>query len=933
MHLQRQLLFFCVLLFKTDYGTSRIALLPSDLLLGSATSAYQIEGAWNEDGKGENIWDRMTHTMPEKIMDGSNGDVACNSYNKLNEDIAIIKHLGLQFYRFSLSWSRILPNGTLNKINQAGIDYYNNLINKLIEINVIPVVTIYHWDLPQALQEYGGLINPYFEKWFEAYANFVFEQFGDRIKLWITVNEPKQICSTSYSEGKYAPAIVSDGIGNYICGHNVLKAHARAYHLYDTIYKPTQRGKIGINIEYSWFEPASTSVKDQEAAERKKQFDFGVYVHPIYSKDGDYPKLVKNLVSERSKMEGFERSRLPAFSPLEISLIKNTSDFFGLNYYATLKIKDKEAEPIGDPSEEKDTNVEVIMEHENDKPWSYYFKTAPWAFRKALNEIKTRYNDPEIYIFETGIPDEGEVDDQARIRYYTLNLEAILSAIQDDKIKVRAFTAWSLIDSFEWRSGYTEVLNTKKFPNDFVFGTATSSYQIEGAWNVDGKGISEWDHFTHNHPEKIADGSNADITCNSYYKTKEDVNLLKNLGVDFYRFSISWARILPGGFSNKVNKAGIQYYNNLINELLANKIEPMVTMYHWELPQYISNLGGFTNEEIVHWFEDFAKVLFENFGDRVKMWITFNEPRIMCDFGYSMGLFPPGVAQSGIANYLCTHNLLKAHARVYQLYNQKFRNQQKGRVGIAPDCQWYEPGTNSTEDLNAAIRQRHFDFGRILHPILTDSGDYPDVMKNLVYNRSKKEGFSKSRLPKFTEKEIALLKDSIDFLAMNHYTSFLSFYELQKIGEPGTEKDLEARHEHDPSWPSSSMKLFKVVPWGVRKVLKWIKDVYKPVDIYITENGYAGVEELNDQSRISYHKWYLSHILDSIHIDEVPVKGYTVWSFLDAFEWDSGYTLSFGLYHVNFSDPTRPRTPKKSVDFYKKLIKEKRLPHQEKDEL
>ncbi|KAF5307524.1 hypothetical protein FQR65_LT06879 [Abscondita terminalis] len=451
--------------------------------------------------------------------------------------------------------------------------------------------------------------------------------------------------------------------------------------------------------------------------------------------------------------------------------------------------------------------------------------------------------------------------------------------------------------------------------------------------NFTGKTQNVWDHFSHVYPGKIADNSNADVATNAYYKTKEDVKLLKNLGVDFYRFSISWSRILPTGFSNKINKAGVKYYNDLINELLLNNIKPMVTMYHWDLPLVLSNLGGFTNEAIADWFEDYAKILFDNFGDRVKMWNTINEPRVMCDYGYAFGLFAPGISQSGVANYLCNHNVLKAHSRVYHLYHKKFRNQQQGRIGIAVDCQWYEPGSNSNVDIKASERSLHFNIGRSVNPILSKDGDYPEVIKTFVNNRSKKEGFAKSRLPEFTKEEIELLKNSTDFLAVNHYTSYLVYNKNFEIGEPCSNKDIEAKIVQDPTWPVSKFEELKTVPWGLRKVLKWLKDTYKEIDIYIAENGYAGGEELDDQVRISYHKSYLRSILDSIHLDEVPVKGYATWSFLDSFEWSSGYTISFGLYHVNFSDPHRTRTPKKSVEFYKQLIKEKKLPKEEKDEL
>ncbi|KAF5298935.1 hypothetical protein FQA39_LY11652 [Lamprigera yunnana] len=472
----------------------------------------------------------------------------------------------------------------------------------------------------------------------------------------------------------------------------------------------------------------------------------------------------------------------------------------------------------------------------------------------------------------------------------------------------------------------TEDLSTRSFPNDFTFGTSTSALQIEGGSKNDGRGISIWEDFIRSDPSKIADRSNMDVTCDSYHKTKEDVTLLKQLGVDFYRFSISWSRILPYGFRYYVNQAGIDYYNELINELLANNITPIVTMYHWELPLSLSDLGGFVNNEMVTWFEEYAKVLFENFGDRVTMWITFNEPTLFCNFGYGDVVFPPAINQSGIGDYLCAHNTLKAHAAVYHLYHKHYNPFQNGRIGIALHMIWYEPGTNSDKDKQAAERQLQFEGGNFLHPILSQNGDYPSIMKELIGKRSLKEGFSKSRLPQFTPDEIQLIKGTIDFLGLNHYTTFLTYdQDGDAIGKPSQYKDTEVLNLQDDSWPLETIEPFRAVPWGIRKLLKWIKNSYGDIDIYIMENGHSGLEDLNDYHRIHYHQTYLSNILDAIHEDEVKVKGYAVWSFLDAFEWISGHTVSFGLYHVNFSDPNRPRTAKKSAKFYADLIKNRRL--------
>ncbi|KAK4883853.1 hypothetical protein RN001_000124 [Aquatica leii] len=475
-----------------------------------------------------------------------------------------------------------------------------------------------------------------------------------------------------------------------------------------------------------------------------------------------------------------------------------------------------------------------------------------------------------------------------------------------------------------WRQVFA--INENKFPDDFLFGTATASYQVEGAWNTNGKGENIWDRYTHQYPDKILDKSNGDVACDSYNKLEEDVRLLKNMNVDFYRFSVSWSRILPKGFAYQVNADGIRYYNNLIDLLISNGITPMVTMFHWDTPQNLEYFGGFTNSLIVNWFEEYARILFDNFGDRVKFWITFNEPKQTCAEGYGIGTKAPGYKLFGIADYMCIHNVLKSHARVYHLYNNTYKETQQGKIGITNDAVWSEPKTQSVEDVEAAERGLLFTFGLYTDPIYHYNGDYPQVVKEFVSARSKLEGFSYSRLPKFTPEEITYIKGTYDFFGLNHYTTTLvNNVDPFPIGDPSQIKDARIRTSFSPSWPKTASSWFKVVPWGFTKVLKWIKNRYGDIDIYVTENGYSDHECLNDQERINYYKQYLSALLDAIYDHKVNVKGYAAWSFLDNFEWNDGYVNRFGLYHVNFSDPQRTRTPKASLYYFKNIIKNRKL--------
>jgi beta-glucosidase/6-phospho-beta-glucosidase/beta-galactosidase len=232
-------------------------------------------------------------------------------------------------------------------------------------------------------------------------------------------------------------------------------------------------------------------------------------------------------------------------------------------------------------------------------------------------------------------------------------------------------------DSYFLRNANAAINRT--FPANFKFGVATASYQIEGAWNEDGKSENIWDHICHENPTFVVNQDNGDIACDSYHKYKEDVALLKDIGVDFYRFSISWSRVIPEGVAGSpVNQLGINYYKNLVQELINNGIEPMVTMYHWDLPEALQDLGGWLNPEVIDHYAYYAKTLYEELGDSVKHWMTFNEPKQTCMGGYGDGNMAPGYNFTGLEDYQCTHILLKAHAKAYHIYDEEFRAEQQG---------------------------------------------------------------------------------------------------------------------------------------------------------------------------------------------------------------------------------------------------------------
>jgi len=451
-----------------------------------------------------------------------------------------------------------------------------------------------------------------------------------------------------------------------------------------------------------------------------------------------------------------------------------------------------------------------------------------------------------------------------------------------------------------------------EFSNDFVWGAATSSYQIEGAYNSDGKGPSIWDAFC-TIPNRIKNGDHGNIAIDHYHNFKEDIALLKSQGFKAYRFSISWPRIIPDG-KGKVNEEGIQFYSDLIDELIANDITPWVTLYHWDLPLALQlENDGWLNPDIVSYFKNYAKICFQRFGNRVKHWITLNEPWVVSILGYGQGVFAPG-RTSNSEPYLVGHHLLLAHAHAVNVYKTQFESQ-NGTIGITNNCDWREPLTDKPEDIDAAERALLFFLGWFADPIYL--GDYPKVMKDRLDNR----------LPEFTDEQKKLLKNSSDFFGLNHYTTMYAAAdqykgEISVYGNGGLSEDQDVKLSQDKDWKLTHSK-WAVVPWGCTKLLKWISDRYNNPVIYITENGFACDDKLenghiNDLDRLNYFKEYLNACHEAIDLG-VTLKGYFAWSFFDNFEWASGYSLRFGINYIDYE--TLERIPKASARWFQEIIR------------
>ncbi|CAG9765655.1 unnamed protein product [Ceutorhynchus assimilis] len=458
----------------------------------------------------------------------------------------------------------------------------------------------------------------------------------------------------------------------------------------------------------------------------------------------------------------------------------------------------------------------------------------------------------------------------------------------------------------------------KLFPDNFKFGAATAAYQIEGAWDEDGKGINIWDTFTHT-AGKIRDNSTGDVASDSYHKYKEDVAILKDLGVKLYRFSISWSRIMPDGRPYSINQAGIDYYVNLVKELIENDIEPFVTLYHWDLPQYLEDLGGWLNPRIADYFGDYARVVYTALGPYVNYWVTINEPSTTCVLGYGQGILAPGKTLIGDGVYLCARNSLKAHAKAYRIYETEFKPLYNGKVTINIPSANYYPKTNSTLDAEAVERVFEFVVGLFANAVF--KRNWPQVVIDRVANRSRLEGYSFSRLPEFSEAEIDYISGTYDYFSVNLYTSVIVEYKDETaISTPSYLLDMGIPVSINSSWIKSTASWLNSDPPGTRNILNLIQKKYNPSEIVISENGWADTGDLDDQKRITYLKEYLTNILSAILEDGVNVTGYTLWSLLDNFEWADGYSQRFGIVNVDFDSPLRNRTYKSSADWYKRII-------------
>jgi len=435
------------------------------------------------------------------------------------------------------------------------------------------------------------------------------------------------------------------------------------------------------------------------------------------------------------------------------------------------------------------------------------------------------------------------------------------------------------------------------FPTSFLWGAATSAYQIEGSPLADGAGPSIWHRFVRT-PGLTRDGDTGDVACDHYRRMADDVALMKGLGLKAYRFSIAWARILPEG-RGAVNERGLAFYERLVDTLLENGIEPMATLFHWDLPAALDDRGGWLNPEVADWFADYASVLFRRLDDRVKLWATLNEPWVVTDGGYLHGTLAPG-HKNRFEAPIASHHLLRSHAKAVQAYRALGHHQ----VGLVVNIEPKYPASTTPLDLAATRRAEAYMNRQYLDPVFR--GRYPEEMKEI---------FGEA-WPDWPEQDFALIRQPIDFLGVNYYTrNVVRHEETSWLLKTVPVRQTQATYT-ETGW--------EVFPQGLTDTLVWIRNRYGDIPQYVTENGAAFYDppaapsgRVADPLRIEYYRSHLRAVHAAIE-QGVDVRGYFAWSLLDNLEWSLGYSKRFGIVHVNFE--TLERTPKDSAKFYADVV-------------
>ncbi len=438
---------------------------------------------------------------------------------------------------------------------------------------------------------------------------------------------------------------------------------------------------------------------------------------------------------------------------------------------------------------------------------------------------------------------------------------------------------------------------TIDFPSGFLWGAATSAYQVEGSPLADGAGPSIWQRFAHT-PGLVHNGDTGDVACDHYRRYADDVALMRQLGLQAYRFSTSWSRVLPSGYG-AVNSQGLDFYDRLIDALLSNGIEPALTLFHWDLPAALHDRGGWLNPDSANWFADYAAIMFRKFDDRVKLWVTLNEPWVVSDGGYLHGTIAPG-HRSRFEAPIVAHNLLRAHGAAVQAY----RVHGKHQVGLVVNLEPKYPASENPHDRAATQRADAYMNRQYLDPLFLKR--YPEEMREI---------FGEA-WPDWPANDFALIAQPIDFIGINYYTRNVTRFDANAW-------PLYAASVRQPRATYTETG-WEVFAQGLTDILLQVRERYGNLPLYITENGAAFFDpptaesdRVHDPLRVDYLRKHIRAIHAAIQ-GGVDLRGYFVWSLFDNLEWSWGYSKRFGIVHVDFA--TQQRTLKDSAAAYSRVI-------------
>ncbi|KAK1947569.1 Beta-glucosidase 32 [Phytophthora citrophthora] len=498
---------------------------------------------------------------------------------------------------------------------------------------------------------------------------------------------------------------------------------------------------------------------------------------------------------------------------------------------------------------------------------------------------------------------------------------------------------------------YGSLANAEKrcFSDDFMFGSATAAYQVEGAYQEGGRTSSIWDDYC-----RAENKSCANVADDFYHRYPSDLKLMQDDGLETFRFSISWSRAMTWNNATRhmeANPEGIAFYHSLIDEMIKNNLKPVLTLYHWDLPSALQNEltpKGWLNEDIIDHFLEYSTLIFKEFGQKLDYWTTFNEPSSFITAGYGTGTHAPGFTNSSVNTYIVNHNVMRSHAKAVQQF-RTFRDsgvvRSSARIGIVLVAHMLYPlDPSNPKDVAAAERALEFDYGWYLEPMI--SGDYPAIMREVVGDR----------LPKFTAEESALVKGSYDLFMMNHYASksvtdcdsktsqtscdSLSLGYARDRGVDDSRAPEGYRNSSRNSAGELNCAWFTAYPPGYLALMKWVSAHDPSADMLLTENGWCGNEEVDNQDQMWYYQNYMEQVYKAVTEENIKVIGYTAWSYLDNYEWGS-FEPRFGLYYVDFpaeigsADYTTPktselnRTARPAAKWFSQLAKTKCIPEDE----